>query len=118
MTLVLEPRNTLCLVFFIVVSTIAMPANAAAAQPSPAPQPKEHGEIVAGSVIAINTHAKTFTVRPADGKETTLVWSTATGFSGEALTIGARVQVKWMRKNGRNWATSVRILARPAAPGN
>ena len=53
--------------------------------------------------------AKTFAVRSSSGMETTLVRTGATRVQGDALRPGDRVAVRFLEKDGKKIATSVRI---------
>ncbi len=82
---------------------------------------KVHGYTVTGTVARMDTTAKTFVVRAASGKETTLVRTTATRLTGDALKVGDRVSVRWLEREGKKVATSIRIepavaAATPTAP--
>ena len=55
----------------------------------------------------------TFVVRSAAGKETTLVRTTATRLNGKALASGDRVDVRYLVRDGKKIATSIRV--EPAA---
>jgi len=84
---------------------------------------KVHGYTVTGTVAAVNVAAKTFVVRAATGKETTLVRTTATRLSGDALKVGDHVAVRWLDREGKKVATSIRIepsaaVATPTAPAS
>ena len=76
-------------------------------------EPKTHGNALSGTVTRVDRVAKTFVVRAANGKETTLVRTDATRVQGETLKVGDRVAVRWLEKDGKKIATSVRI--EPAA---
>jgi hypothetical protein len=74
-------------------------------------RPRNHGNSLSGMVVRVDAAAKTFVVRGGAG-ETTLVRTNATHVRGE-LKPGDRVAVRWLEKDGKKIATSVRI--EPAA---
>jgi hypothetical protein len=90
----------------------ALLAHASPATADPE-KPKSHGNALSGTVTRVDRMAKTFVVRAANGKETTLVRTDATRVQGETLKVGDRVAVRWLEKDGKKIATSVRI--EPAA---
>lgn len=85
---------------------------------------KTHGYSVSGTVSRVDETAKTFVVRSGAGKETTLVRTTATKVNGEALKAGDRVAVRYLERDGKKIATSIRVeppavatvTVTPAAP--
>lgn len=80
------------------------------AAPSKTPtRPKSHGYSLAGVVVRVDVVAKTFAVRSNAGTETTLVRTTATRVQGEHLKPGDRVAVRFLEKDGKKIATSVRV---------
>ncbi len=74
---------------------------------------KTHGFSVSGVVARTDETAHTFVVRSAAGKETTLVRTTATRLNGKALASGDRVDVRYLARDGKKIATSIRV--EPAA---
>lgn len=98
----------------------ALAGNLAAATPE---KTKTHGYSVSGTVGRIDEAAKTFVVRSSAGKETTLVRTTATKVNGESLKAGDRVAVRYLERDGKKVATSIRVeppavaAATPTAPG-
>ena len=80
-----------------------------AAEPSRTPtRTMIHGNSLAGVVVRIDAASNTFAVRAPSGIETTLVRTNATRVRG-ALRPGDRVAVRWLEKDGKKIATSVRI---------
>jgi hypothetical protein len=98
------------------LALFALPASGAAALPPAPPEPRDHGNLLVGTIASVDTRAKSFVVRATDGKDTLLFWSSATGVTGGTLAGGLRVRVKWMKKQGKNWATSVEVIRQPARP--
>ena len=72
-------------------------------------RPKSHGNSVVGVVVRVDVVARTFSVRSNAGVETTLVRTAATRVQGDTLRPGERVAVRWLEKDGKKIATSVRI---------
>jgi hypothetical protein len=88
----------------------ALVASLAVAEPSKTPaHAKSHGNSLAGVVVRVDAASKTFVVRAPSGMETTLVRTGATRVQGETLKPGDRVAVRWLEKDGKKIATSVRV---------
>jgi ribosomal protein L16/L10AE len=83
---------------------------------------KTHGVSVSGVVAQTNDAARTFVVRASGGKETTLVRTAATKLNGKDLKSGDRVAVRYLERDGKKIATSIRVeppavaAATPTAP--
>lgn len=85
---------------------------------------KTHGIALSGTVSNINFAAKTFVVRDSAGKNTSLVWTDATKVTGGQLKAGQNVTLRYLVKDKKNIAMSVKIAvplaqqtpASPAAP--
>ena len=83
---------------------------------------RSHGYGLSGTITRVDEAAKTFVVRTAAGKETALVRTTATKVNAEAIKAGDRVAVRWLERDGKKIATSIRIeppavaAATPTAP--
>ncbi|HWZ86365.1 MAG TPA: hypothetical protein VN032_09190 [Thermoanaerobaculia bacterium] len=98
---------------------VALAASLAAASPD---KTRTHGLSVSGTVGKIDGAAKTFVVRTSAGKDTTLVRTPATKVNGEGLKSGDRVVVRYLERDGKKVATSIRIepaavaAATPTAP--
>ncbi len=103
---------------------LVLVALAAAAPGISAQKPKGHANAISGTVARIDQAAKTFVVKTASGKETALVRTAATKVNGDQLKIGDRVAVRWLERDGKKIATSVRIeppavaAATPAPPAS
>jgi hypothetical protein len=101
---------------------VALCALLAAPAGAEAEKARSHGYSVSGTVIRVDTKAKTFTVVSGDAREIVLVRTSATRVSGSKLQAGERVTVRWIDRNGRKTATAIRIEPRviasatPAAP--
>ena len=70
-----------------------------------------HGGNARGTVAAVDQTAKTFVLKDAAGKDTTVSWNDATKVQGGALKEGEQVQVRTMEKDGHQVATSISIAA-------
>jgi cold shock CspA family protein len=88
----------------------ALASLSSAAAPTKTPtHPHGHGFAVAGVVVRVDPAAKTFAVRASSGAETTLVRTSATRVQGEGLKPGDHVAVRFLEKDGKKIATSVRV---------
>lgn len=94
----------------------AIGLGAAPEKPTPEKPPKSHGYAVTGTVARLDAAKKSFVVRSSNGTETTLVRTAATKINGEALKAGDHVAVRWLERDGKKIATSIRIEA-PAVAG-
>jgi hypothetical protein len=85
---------------------------------------KTHGLSVSGTVTRTDEVAKTFIVRTGAGKETTLSRTSATKLNGAGLKAGDRVAVRYLERDGKKIATSIRVeppavaSATPTAPAD
>jgi hypothetical protein len=86
-----------------------------AAQIAAPSKAKVHGFSLSGAVVRIDEAKKTLAVRNAGGKETTLVWTNATNVFGGKLAVGQAVTLKYLDRDGKHIATSIRIGPPPAA---
>ena len=93
--------------FLLALALLAAAVPGRAASPEKTPKPKSHGYAVNGTVELVD--AKTFVVRSTAGKSTTLVRTTATKVNGDALKVGDRVAVRYLERDGRKVATSIRV---------
>jgi hypothetical protein len=89
----------------LLAAALAAPASGF---PAPTPKPKSHGNALSGTVVRVDETKKLLVVR-AGSRETTLVMTPATSVHGGPLAGGQRVAVRWLEKDGRKVATSVRI---------
>ena len=107
----------------IVVSGLSIPAFAkgtTAAKPAAA---ATHGREMAGEIVSVNESGKSLVLK-SGGKNTTVYWTDATKVTGGSVKAGEHAVIRSMVKNGKTWATSVKIVgngsmrpaARPAAP--
>jgi hypothetical protein len=90
-----------------VVAALLLAAAAFAANP-PA-KSKVHGLSVTGTVASVEESAKKMVVRTSAGKQVPLIWTGATKTVGGSVKAGARVTVRYLEKDGKNIATSIRI---------
>jgi hypothetical protein len=70
---------------------------------------KVHGLSVTGTVVSVDSAAKKMTVKTSAGKQVPLVWTGATKTAGGTVKAGAKVTVRYLEKEGKNIATSIRI---------
>jgi len=89
----------------LLAAALAVPASGF---PAPTPKPKSHGNALSGTVVRVDEAKKILVVR-AGSRETTLAMTPATSVHGGPLACGQRVAVRWLEKDGRKVATSVRI---------
>jgi hypothetical protein len=75
---------------------------------------KVHGFSLSGTVVRIDEGKKTLAVRNAGGKETTLAWTNATNVFGGKLAVGQPVTLKYLDRDGKHIATSIRIGPPPS----
>lgn len=101
--------GAVCLIAFCSVSTATLARGAAAAKPAAA---TAHGRELSGEIASVNQAGKSLVLR-SGGKETTVYWTAATKVTGGALQSGQRATIRAMDKNGKTWATSVKIAAVP-----
>ena len=78
---------------------------------------KVHGFSLSGTVDRLDEVKKTLVVRNASGKETTLVWTNATNVIGGKLAVGQAVTLKYLDRDGKHIATSIRIGPPTTAAG-
>src|SRR4051812_26032773 len=83
-------------------------ASAVQGAAAPTPKAKSHGNGIAGTVVRIDSAKKLLVVR-AGGHDTSLEMTPATGVHGGPLAQGQRVAVRWLEKDGKKVATSVRV---------
>jgi hypothetical protein len=88
------------------ILAVALAASLSGDSPSKA---KTHGYALTGTVASVDESHKTFVVKNASGKGTTLVWTDATTVVGGQLKAGANVTLRYLNKDGKHIATSVSI---------
>jgi len=94
----------------------ALFATLSLADPSKTPtHARSHGNPLSGVVVRVDAAGKTFAVRTSSGMETTLVRTNATRVQGDGLKPGDRVSVRWLEKDGKKIATSVRVESAASA---
>ena len=91
----------------VAVAALAAAVSAGAASPEKTPKPKTHGYSVNGTVEAVD--AKSLVVRSSAGKTTTLVRTAATKVNGDGLKAGDRVAVRYLERDSKKVATSIRV---------
>lgn len=82
---------------------------AAAIGANPPAKSKVHGLSVTGTVASLEETAKRMVVKTPAGKQIPLVWTAATKTVGGSVKAGAKVTVRYLEKDGKNIATSIRI---------
>jgi len=95
-----------------IVSVLAM-ALMAALSGDPPNKAKTHGYSLSGAITSVDESRKTFVVKNAAGKDTTLVWTAATTVVGGQLKAGEKVTLRYLNKDGKHIATSV-VIGDPA----
>lgn len=95
-----------------IVSLLAIALTAASSDPPS--KAKTHGYALSGTVTGVEEARKTFTVKSATGKSTSLVWTSATTVVGGKLKVGEKVTLRYLDKDGKHIATSVSV-GEPAA---
>ena len=92
---------TVSLIALILVATVA------ASEPSKA---KVHGYALSGTVVAVDEPGKTFDVRTSPKRQTRLSWTTATVVLGGSLAVGQKVTLRYLDKDQKHIATSIKIM--------
>jgi len=92
----------------MLLSAMSLCSHLAAATPE-TQKTKTHGFSVSGEIARTDDAAHSFVVRTAAGKETTLVRTSATKLNGKTLAAGDRVAVRYLERDGKKIATSIRI---------
>ena len=101
--------------FFAAGLLVALAAAAFADSPS---KSKAHGLSLSGTVVSVDGTAMKMTVKTSAGKQVPLVWTAATKTAGGMVKTGVKVTVRYLEKEGKNIATSIRIeTAQAAASG-
>ncbi|MGH9316721.1 MAG: hypothetical protein ACRD1P_06420 [Thermoanaerobaculia bacterium] len=82
---------------------------------------KTHGIALSGTVSSLDYAARTFVIRDSAGKDTSLVWTDATKVTGGTLKVGEKLTLRYLVKDKKNIATSVKIAVplpqqTPASP--
>ena len=85
---------------------LALAASLSGAAPTRA---KAHGLPFSGRIASLDAAKKTFLVAGAGGRTMTLVWTDATKVSGGDLKTGEEVTLRYLDKDGKHIATSIRI---------
>jgi hypothetical protein len=66
------------------------------------------GKGISGTISKVDMTGKSMVVKAADGKETTIYWNDATKLQG-TVKEGEMVHVKTTDKDGKAWATWVKV---------
>jgi hypothetical protein len=91
----------------VFLMALILPATVAASEPSKA---KVHGYALSGTVVALDEAAKTFDVRTSPKRQTRLSWTTATVVLGGSLAVGQKVTLRYLDKDQKHIATSIKIM--------
>lgn len=67
-----------------------------------------HGRELTGEITSINQSTKSFVLK-AGARDLTIYWTGATKVTGGSLKTGERVVIRSMDKEGKTWATSVKV---------
>ncbi len=98
------------------------PIHPAAAARPPAVRARAHGISLSGRVSGVDSGRKTFSIRDVSGRETSLAWTAATKISGGDLKVGEPVTLRYLDKDTRHIATTIKIEAPipspPLTPGS
>lgn len=76
---------------------------------------KTHGYSLSGTITAVDEAHKTFVVRNSAGKNTTLVWTSATSVVGGKLKAGEKATLRYLDRDGKHIATTVSLGEPPPA---
>ncbi len=96
----------------ISLMTLGLLATVAASDPGKA---RIHGYAVSGTVVSVDESGKTFVVKSPSGRQTHLTWTDATVVVGGTLAVGQKVTLRYLDRDRKHIATSIRIGA-PATP--
>ncbi len=96
-------------------ASAAVKVPVAAPAKTPAVRAKAHGISLSGRVSGLDPAKKTFSVRDPAGHETSLVFTAATKVSGGDLKVGETVTLRYLDKDTRHIATTIRISG-PLSP--
>ena len=75
---------------------------------------KTHGYALTGTIGSVDEAQKTFVVKNAAGKETTLQWTSATSVVGGKVKTGEKVTLRYLDKDGKHIAMTIAIGEHPA----
>jgi len=77
---------------------------------------KVHGFSLSGTVASVDASKKTLVVRNQAGAQTRLAWTDATRVLGGKLAAGQIVTLRYLDRDGKHIATTIRIGPPPGAP--
>lgn len=72
----------------------------------------KHGG-TAATISKVDMASKSMVVKTADGKEMTIYWNDTTRLRGSELKEGETIHFRSSDKDGKTWATSVYVGAKP-----
>ncbi len=70
---------------------------------------KTHGYALSGTITSVDEGNKSFVVKNAAGKTTSLVWTNATTVVGGQLKAGSSVTLRYLNKDGKHIAMTVSV---------
>jgi hypothetical protein len=99
--------SILALAVALVLSTMAI-AQETKPSDKPSQQPSSSMTSLRGTISSVDNTGKSFVVKDANGKETTVYWNDATRLSGE-LAPGATVVLQTSTQDGKVMASSIQV---------
>ena len=93
----------------LLLAAAAVEASPPPPTTTPAPKSKAHGLTAAGMVTSLDEPARKMTVKTSSGRQVALVWTGATKTFGGEVRAGLRVTVRYLEKDGKNIAMSIRV---------
>ncbi len=99
---------------FLMVAVLAVAGSMYAAGTTKTKVIRSHGKQSYGTVSAVDDSGKSFTLK-SKGADQTIYWTEGTKVQGGTLKTDERVTVRWMEKDGKKIATSIRIAPAKAA---
>lgn len=85
-------------------------ATVAASDP---PKARIHGYSASGTIVSVDEAARTFVVKAPSGRQTRLSWTDATVVIGGAIAVGQKVTLRYLDRDRKHIATSIRIGSGP-----
>jgi hypothetical protein len=86
--------------------TLGLFLTVAASEPDKA---KVHGYAASGTIVSVDEAAKTFVLKSPSGRQTRLSWTDATVVIGGTIAVGQKVTLKYLDRERKHIATSIRI---------
>ena len=98
----------------IITLAVVLVFSFAAFAKGTAKHPASHGREFSGQITSVNAQAKSLVLHSGN-KDLTIYWTDATKVTGGEVKTGEKATIRSMEKNGKWWATSVRITGSAAA---